>query len=204
MDSYDQVYSQPDFYWGTSPNRLCEQLLTHISLEQAPSLKAIDLGCGEGRDAVRLARHGLQVSAMDLSAPGLAKAARWAGSEGLQLRTIQGDLKQFRLTEPFDIVYASGVMTYVPPALRTEVFANYRAFTPVGGIHAFNVFVEKPYIATAPDWGSDEHYYRTGELLAYYWDWEILDFEEFVFDCNSSGVPHWHAMDVMIARKMAP
>lgn len=62
------------------------------------------------------------------------------------------------------------------------------------------VFVEKPFLATPPDWGIDEHFYISGELLTYYWDWEIVKFEETIFDCNSGGVPHKHAMDVMIAR----
>lgn len=35
-----------------------------------------------------------------------------------------------------------------------------------------------------------------------YWDWEILAAEAFEFDCNSSGVPHRRAMEVMIARKV--
>lgn len=51
------------------------------------------------------------------------------------------------------------------------------------------------------DWGVDEFFYRSGELLAYYWDWEILHVTEVVFDCGSGGIPHRHAMDVVIARK---
>jgi len=48
----------------------------------------------------------------------------------------------------------------------------------------------------------DEYFYISDELLTYYWDWEIVRFEETIFDCNSGGVPHRHAMDVMIAKRI--
>lgn len=42
----------------------------------------------------------------------------------------------------------------------------------------------------------------SGELFALYGDWRFEHMEEKIFDCNSSGVPHQHCMDVMVARKM--
>lgn len=202
MQGYDALYQQPGYYWGRKPNQLSKEALGYFPPEAARGKKAIDLGAGEGRDAICMARHGFRVVAMDTSLPGLEKAARWASVEGLTVETVRASLLDFRLSETYDLVYASGTLTYLPPQLRPEVFANYKQFTPVGGIHAFNVFVEKPFIATAPDWAPDEYFYRSGELLSYYWDWEILTFRESIFDCNSSGVPHRHAMDVMIARRV--
>jgi tellurite methyltransferase len=47
------------------------------------------------------------------------------------------------------------------------------------------------------------HKWHSGELLALYHDWLIKDSSEVVFDCNSSGIPHNHAMAKMIAQKVA-
>lgn len=196
----DEVYSKPAFYWGKEPNGLCLQVL---DLMPSHGQRAIDLGCGEGRDLIQFARHGFEAVGVDLSAPGLAKAARWAEAEGLQVETIQANMNSFRLDRPYDLVYASGVLTYLSPELRPEIIANYKRFTPPGGIHAFNAFVEKPFIPTPPDWGAHEHFFRSGELLQYYWDWEILHTTEVIFACNSSGVPHRHAMTALIARRPA-
>lgn len=204
MLSYDQVYSQAGFYWGRTPNRMCETAVSFMAPDERKGKTVIDLGCGEGRDLIHFARLGLDVTGVDISQPGLDKAQRWAAEEGLSVRTICGSLQEFRLAEPYDIVYSSGTLTYVPQPLRAEVFANYKRFTRVGGLHVFNVFVEKPYIPTPHDWGADEYFYRSGELLAHYWDWEILTFTESEFDCNSGGQPHRHAMNVMIARKRTP
>lgn len=200
MLNYDEVYSKPEYYWGRQPNRLCEQAVACFPPGFRAG-KAIDLGCGEGRDLIDLARRGFDAVGVDISRPGLDKAARWATAEGLTVRTIAASLTDYRLAESFDLVYSSGTLTFLPPAARSEAFANYKQWTRPGGIHAFNVFVEKPFLATPPDWGIDEYFYRSGDLMATYWDWEILSVTEVIFDCNSSGVPHRHAMDVLIARK---
>ncbi len=202
--TYDEVYSQPDFYWGRDPNRMCNTAANLFSANERKGKRMIDLGCGEGRDVIHFARHDFDAVGVDISQPGLDKAQRWATEAGVSIRTIRASLQEFRLTEPYDVVYSSGTLTYLPPHLRDEVFENYKRLTQVGGLNVFNVFVEKPYIPTPHDWGVDEYFYRSGELLAYYWDWEIISFTEFEFDCNSGGMPHRHAINVMIARRRTP
>ncbi|GIV98277.1 MAG: hypothetical protein KatS3mg057_2934 [Herpetosiphonaceae bacterium] len=198
----DAVYSKAEFYWGREPNDLCRQVLEYVTPEQARGRLLLDLGSGEGRDAIHFARHGFEVVALDLSRPGLEKAQRWAEEEGLRLQILQANLLSYRLDRPFHVLYSSGALHYLPKSLRAEVFANYKAQTRVGGLHAFNVFVEKPFLSVPPDYTPEEYFFRSGELLGYYWDWEILFCSEIIFDCNSSGIPHRHAMDVMIARKV--
>lgn len=199
MDGYDEVYSRAEFYWGRQPNNLCKRAVQLF--ETRSNRKVIDLGCGEGKDMIHFAQNGFDTLGVDLSAPGLAKAQRWAEEEGLSIATKQASLAEFNLAEMFDLVYSSGTLTYIAPPLRYEKFMNYKLHTLDGGFNVFNVFVEKPFIEKAPDWGKDEYFYRSGDLLHYYWDWEIISFEEIIFDCHSSGVPHKHAMNVMIARK---
>ena len=199
----DEAYAGPAFYWGREPNELCRQVCDLIPPAAARERRALDLGCGEGRDAIHLARHGFRVSALDVSAPGLEKAARWAAEEGLQLQTIRASLLDHRLTAEHDLLYCSGALHHLPPDLRAAVLRNYKAWTAPGGVHAFNAFVEKPFIPTPPDYGADEYFYRSGELLAHYWDWEVLFFREEIFECRSGGVAHRHAMDTLIARRIA-
>lgn len=201
MLTYDDVYRNPAFYWGQTPNRMADTAVNLIPPDERASKRVIDLGCGEGRDLIHFAKAGFHSVGVDLSEPGLAKAQRWAAEEGLAVRTVQASLQEYRLEELYDVVYSSGTLTYVPPELRDEVFANYQRHTRPGGLNVFNVFVEKPYLGVPHDWGADEFFYRSGDLLAYYWDWEILSFSEFEFDCSSGGAPHRHAINVMVARK---
>ena len=200
----DEVYGRAEFYWGREPNDLCRQACGWIPAAAAAGTRAIDVGCGEGRDAVYLARYGFDVIALDVSRPGLEKALRWAAQEGLTITTIQASLLEHRLADVVHLLYSSGTLHYLPPQARPSVFANYKAFTAPGGVHAINAFVEKPFLKVPPDYGADEYFFRAGELLAYYWDWEVLSFSEHIFDCRSGGVAHRHAMDTLIVRKVAP
>ena len=204
LESYDDLYRRPGYYWGQEPNELCVRACAALRVrENGRSLSAVDLGCGEGRDAIHLATRGLDVSAVDISRPGLDKAERWAAAAGLRLRTVQADLNDFRLDGLYDLVYVSGAVTFIRPQRREEVFSHLKARTGAGGVNAFNAFVLKPYLPTPPDFGRDEHFFRSGELLAFYWDWEILACDEVTFRCTSGGVPHVHAMDILMARRPA-
>jgi tellurite methyltransferase len=165
------------------------------------SPRVIDLGTGEGRDLLHFARNGFRAEGIDTSATGLAKAQERAAAEKLSIWTRQADLRTVLLQGPYHVVYSSGTLTYLAPDERKGRFSHFKEVTSPGGIHAVNAFVEKPYLGMPLDWGADEHYYRSGELLSHYWDWEIIESMEEEFECTSGGVPHCHAMDTVIARR---
>ncbi|MCM1134944.1 MAG: hypothetical protein NC400_05140 [Clostridium sp.] len=111
------------------------------------------------------------------------------------------NLLDYKLENEFDIIYASGILQYIPKEEREKILRHYKERTLLGGINIMNVFVEKPFIAVPPDWEEKEYFWKTGELFYYYNDWKMERLEEYVFDCNSGGGGHQHCMDVMIARK---
>jgi tellurite methyltransferase len=197
---YDKRYSQNNCYWGQKPSALCYEVLKHLPPEKPFSL--LDMGCGEGRNSVFLARNGYQVKAFDLSLAGVEKTRQYAHVLNLPITVFQADINQFRLDENHDILFSTGTMHYIRLELRDEIIADYKTHTSVGGLNAYSVFIEKPFIPRAPDAESSAKLWKSGEILTYYHDWEILFFEETVFDCNSSGVPHRHAVNRIVARKI--
>jgi tellurite methyltransferase len=94
------------------------------------------------------------------------------------------------------------VLHYIPATLRAGVFGNYKRFTSDGGLNVISVFVKKPFIPKAPDAETTAQKWISGELFSHYHDWRIEYCTEEIFDCNSSGVPHQHAVNRMIARKI--
>lgn len=207
MFDYDEAYSRPGLYWGASPNPLALWAVEargdgSAEIGASRRLRAVDLGCGEGRDLIHFARHGYAATGVDLSEAGLAKAAAWAADQGLAVSLVKADIVTFRLDKQYDLLYSSGSLTYIPSDARAAAFANYLEWAAPGAVVAMNAFVAKPFLAVPPDWGADEHFFRSGELLTYFANWEVLRFEETIFDCSSGGVPHRHAMDTLIARRM--
>jgi len=197
---YENVYSSTDdYYWGVNPSQMCLKIISVMPPDR--HIKILDIGCGEGKDAVFFARCGYDVSAFDISGAGVEKVKRLAEKANVNVNVFKADIWDYRLDCGYDILYSSGVLQYIKPELRDEIFANYQSHTNVNGLNAFNVFVEKPFIAPPPEKEEYSFLWRSGQLLAYYHDWLIEDFSEFIFDCNSSGVLHQHAMNLIYARK---
>ncbi len=203
VTDYERRYEGEDYYWGLNPNALCYEIM-----KRRPPVKpyrVLEIGCGEGKDAVFLAKNGYLVTAFDAAERGLEKARSLAEHHGVQVDFFKADVLDYRPETSFDIVFSSGVIHYVPQELRREVISCMKEHTCAGGLHAVNVFVDKPFIAPAPDREPAEierGNWNSGELQELYHDWLFHVNEEIIFDCNSGGMPHQHCMDILIAEKM--
>jgi len=198
---YEDRYADDAYYWGVAPSNQCFEVM-----KQCPptkKLRLLDVGCGEGRNAAFFARNGYAVDAFDISASGVEKTRRLAESCGVAIHAFQADLMDYRLEQNYDVVFSCGVLHYIPEELRREILTDYQNHTAVDGVHALNVFVRKPFIAPAPDGEPSATVWRSGELATYYSSWLLHEMSEKIFDCNSSGEPHRHCMDTLLARKKA-
>jgi len=196
-DLYEERYERSGYYWGTNPSLSCYRVLQILPPDRP--LRLLDIGCGEGRNAVFFARNGYQVTAFDTSARGIEKTKQLAADAGVKVEAFVADINEFRLNESYDVLFSTGVLQYVPPEQRTDLFANYRTYTKSGGLNVFSVFVKKPFIEKAPDAEKSAFKWISGELFTYYHDWKIEYCTEDIFDCMSSGIPHKHAVNRIIA-----
>ncbi len=69
-----------------------------------PGDRVLDLCCGTGRHAVPLARAGLEVTGLDMSEEYLAQARSAAHQAGVEIRLMQGDMREIPFREEFDAV----------------------------------------------------------------------------------------------------
>ncbi len=197
---YDERYARPGFYWGTKPTQLARDVVRIARSLARPPRTLVDLGSGEGRDAIFFSRRGYRVLGVDISSVGVRKSAERASRFGASARFLVGDLRTYQLRSRVDVVFSSGALNNLPRRMRKARFEHFKANTAPGGINAMNADVRKPYIPpqTTNPFASP---FDSGELLGYYWDWEILDSGQGEFISHSGGVPHRKAMDVVIARK---
>lgn len=201
VTDYERRYKSEDYYWGVKPSNLCLKILE--LMPPIKPLRVMDIGCGEGKDAVFLARCGYEVSAFDVTDTGIEKTKRLAENANVNVDVFKANILDFRLEKEYDILFSSGVFHYIQPELRVEIIENYKQYTAENGMNVFNVFVQKPFIGEAPDKDKSERYHwKSGELFTMYEDWYFENCEERVFDCNSGGIAHKHAMDILIARKI--
>lgn len=197
---YDEKYSDEDYYWGKRPSSSCFKVLKlKPPLEK---LKLLAVGSGEGRNAIFFARNGYDVTAFDLSEEGVKKTKKFATDVGVEVDVFTADINDFRCEEHYDIIFSSAALHYIPESLREEILSDYKDHTNLGGINLHSVFVDKPFIEEAPDSEETAQKWISGELMTYYHDWRIEWNVEEIFDCDSGGVPHRHAMNRIAARKI--
>ncbi|UPM42308.1 SAM-dependent methyltransferase [Halocatena salina] len=196
----ERMYGQEEYYWGTEPNEMAKKTV-ELAPETESGVTAIDIGAGEGRDAVFFAEHGWSVYALEVSPNGLLKAERLAEQRGESIQTIEADANDATLPETVDVVYSAGAIQYIRPENRERQFDHFKQKTASVGVHALFAFVDHPDVPTAPDWTENEYFYARGELMEYYQDWNVIEFEEVIFDDESSGESHQHAAEILFVRK---
>ena len=99
-EDWNARYAQKELVWSAEPNRLFAAEVGGL-----PPGRALDLACGEGRNAVWLAERGWRVTGVDFSDVALAKAAELAASRGVEVEWVVADVLDHE-PEPraFDLV----------------------------------------------------------------------------------------------------
>jgi len=100
---WDARYAESAQIWSGRPNVVLEREVAALT----PG-RALDLGCGEGADAVWLARLGWRVTAVDISGTALQRAAAHAEAAGVadKIDWQRRDLAESVPEGPFDLVSA--------------------------------------------------------------------------------------------------
>lgn len=108
--------------------------------------RAVDLGCGHGRNAVFLARQGFSVDALDASVEAIAWARERVDEAGVPVTLMHADVFAWQPgPAAYDLVYDSGCFHHIAPhrragyvqlvarALKPGGFFGLTCFRPEGG-----------------------------------------------------------------------
>jgi tellurite methyltransferase len=88
---WDSRYSRRNFVYGKTPAKFLSDNYSHIKYGG----KVLDMGMGEGRNAVFLAQKGYQVIGVDISSVAVKKSNLLAKEFGVNLKTIVASLKKY-------------------------------------------------------------------------------------------------------------
>ena len=86
-EDWDARYAQKELVWSAEPNRLFA-----AEVAQLPPGRALDLACGEGRNAIWLAERGWRVTGVDFSEVAITKATALAASRGVDVEWVVADV----------------------------------------------------------------------------------------------------------------
>jgi 2-polyprenyl-3-methyl-5-hydroxy-6-metoxy-1,4-benzoquinol methylase len=132
---WDQRYASNVLVYGEAANAFLVQMAGRFPNKG----RALDIGAGEGRNALFLASRGLDVLAIDQSEVGMQKAQRLARERGLTLRTQAVDLQDFD-TDHGSLDVVSSIFVHLPATLRASVHKRIGAWLKPGGVFVLEAY----------------------------------------------------------------
>lgn len=153
---------------------------THSEVVEAAKVitpgRALDLGCGNGRNSLFLNLKGFEVTGWDNNPASLARLNQIIADEGLTgIETAQKDLNTLRFNGAWDFVLSTVVMMFLQPETIPQLIADMQASTVKGG---YNLIVAT---MDTEDYPCDQGFpfaFKSGELSDYYRKWHILKYNE--------------------------
>ena len=119
--------------------------------------RALDLGCGPGRNALHLVSRGFRVDAVDLSAAAIAWARERAAAAGVGVGWQVADVFTAQLAGPYDLVVDSGCFHHLAPHRRLDYLQLLQRVLAPGGLLCLTCFTTDGGVA-----GPDIELYRSG------------------------------------------
>ncbi len=174
MRLYDKLYSEKKYSRGIRPNDLAVQSVEHITEGEA-----LDLGCGEGQDAIFLKQSGFNVTATDASKVAVDNLLELAKDHNVDVDVVHSDIKTFKFDKQYDFVLAEGSIHFLKDEQIEPFIKTLQDNTNVNGVHSlgfFNHKTTKNQVDSMAKWGIST--IDTEILVEYYKDWEILSMKE--------------------------
>ena len=156
------------------------------ALLQVQPGKALDLGCGNGRNSLYLQQQGFEVTAWDKNPASIANLSRIIESEGLSGITADVvNLNGLTFDGDYDFILSTVVMMFLEPATIPGLIANMQRCTLPGG---YNLIVAAMDTPDYPCTLGFPFTFKAGELASYYAGWTLCKYNEDVGQLHKTDI----------------
>ena len=217
MAGFDDLYASVYDYFGLEP----DDLLLRFYRELDRAGRVLDIGAGQGRNALFLARRGYAVDAIELSSVAAAQMRERASGNSLPLSIFQGSFESFSS----DIDYYTGILVFgiiqeLPRDSIETLMDRINVWTREGCLAFVSAFtVDDPGFADisrewralgrnsfADDAGFTCTFLERGELPLLFGGWDARHYWEGLSPEHAHGddPPHRHGRVEALFRKGPP
>lgn len=166
--AWDQAYARPSFLFGKSPAKFLAENFDYLPANS----KILDMGMGEGRNAVFLAQKGHQVTGVDISSVAIKKTHMLAKEFGVKVKGIVASLEKYKFPKNhFDAIIC---FYYVDRDLTKKMLK----WLKPGGLIIYEAYTGKQKSIKGHRKYSDDQYLKSKELLTMFDGMNILKYEE--------------------------
>jgi tellurite methyltransferase len=209
---YERIYQRDGLDWGEEPSELVKRFA-----ELAPQGKALDLGMGEGRDALYLASVGFDVTGVESIDSGVLKCERMATQKKLAVNAVCEDVRDYKIAKNrYALIAAINLFQFMKKDEAEDVIARV-----VDGLKRGGLFVCTTFTADDPSYkvrkqkskevapgvfldSSGNYYslYHYGEMLKLCSELRPIYYAEYDYYDTRKGPPHWHGVVDVVGKKM--
>ena len=214
MNKYDRAYRDIADYFGNEPTEILAEHYRFIDKTRP----VLDIGAGQGRNSIFLAREGYTVDAIDPSPVGLETIDRITAKEHLSIRTFPVGFENFAADNaPYSAILLFGVIQVLPRDKGDLLAEKVRQWLADGGLVFIAAFsTEDPsYGKSAADGksvgrnsfisGDGEYhtYLEPDEILTLFSGFSVVYHRESMGKLHRHGnrPPHQHAEIIAVLRK---
>lgn len=199
--SFNQLYQNNKNVWGDKPSKLVSIIFSNLR----PSSSYLDLGCGQGKDALFMAKNNFQVTAIDSSLTAIDQLKKMVKENELNnLLATQADIRNFVIEEnKYDVIHAGNVLQFLGKTEAKDIIdAIKKNIFHEGFVLLSSFTTDDPSYENKKE---DRTYFKPQEMLDYFKDFKIIYyFENKILDQGHPGSlePHKHGIVEIIAQKI--
>lgn len=169
-NQWDARYAKATFVFGKSPAQFLAENYHYIPFESS----VLDMGMGEGRNAVFLAQKGYKVTGIDISSVAVKKSYLLAQEFGVKIKGVVASLKEYKIPPAsFDAIIC---FYYVDRSIIEKM----KSWLKPGGIIIYEAYTvkEKDKTTKKGSLETDSNYLKDQELLKLFSGMRVLKYEE--------------------------
>ncbi|MFT6631663.1 MAG: 2-polyprenyl-3-methyl-5-hydroxy-6-metoxy-1,4-benzoquinol methylase [Bacteriovoracaceae bacterium] len=165
---WDKRYSKRSYVYGKSPAKFLAENFDYLK----PESNILDMGMGEGRNAVFLAQKGHKVTGIDISSVAIKKSQILAKEFGVKIKTVVGTLNKYKIKDQtFDVIIC---FYFVDRDLNEKI----KKWLKPGGILIYEAHTLNEYNLKNSKGDNKNYYLKPQELLSMFPQMKILKYEE--------------------------
>lgn len=209
---WEKEYKKERFYWGLKPESGLKEVFKY-----APMGVALDIGAGEGRNSIFLAKNGFKIEAIDNNKEGLKKCKKLAQRYNLPLKIKVGDIRKFKfLQNKYSLIVAIASLDFLKFSEIEKIVSQIKKSLKKEGVLYLVVFsIKDPAFRKCKrnlkelekntfylsKFKMSRHFFEKKELLSLLRNLRIIKLQEEKIKESHKEKGHFHQIIKIIAKK---